>query len=102
MTDLSAVKEKEHVPDPSRLPKCVTSWQPMDLTRLWEDATQILVAVPVCGRTEFANRRDPRTWYYEYCVVVIRCDEDYFDVETSEGDDWGWDLSAVDFYVELK
>ena len=40
-------------------------------------------------------------WFYEYSVIVIRCDEDFFDIETADGNDWGWDLDCVDFYVIL-
>lgn len=93
--DTPAAKHTEHVPDASRLPSCVTGWKEVDPTRLWEDGTQILVAVPVC------SRRDD-SWYYELEVVVIRCDEGYFDLETNAGDAWGWELGDIDFYVELK
>jgi len=91
--DVSSAKHTEHVPDPTRLPACVTGWKEVDPARLWEDGTQILVAVPVCSRGE--------SWYYEFSVVVIRCDEGYFEIETSDGDAWGWDLDSIDFYVEL-
>jgi len=92
----------DHQPDPTRLPACVTGWQEVDKKRLWEDGTQIIVAVPICGRTEVATRRDLDVWYYEFSVVVIRCDEGYFELETSDGDAWGWCLDDVDFYAEMK
>ena len=41
-------------------------------------------------------------WFYEYSVIVIRCDEDFFDIETADGNDWGWDLDCIDFYVILS
>jgi hypothetical protein len=92
--DVSSATNTEHIPDASRLPACVTGWKAVDPKRLLEDGTQILAAVPICGRGE--------TWYYEFSVVVIRCDEGYFELETSYGDAWGWDLDSIDFYVELK
>ena len=90
---LASVRNTQHVPDANRLPACVTGWKEVDPKRLWEDGTQILVAVPVCSRGE--------SWYYEFSVVVIRCDEDLFRVEASDGDTWGWELDCIDFYVEL-
>jgi len=99
--DVSA-KNAEHKPDPSRLPSCVSGWQPMDTKRLWTDGTQLLVAVPVNSRIRNSRMRAVDDWFYEYSVIVIRCDEDYFDIETADGDDWGWDLDSVDFYVILS
>lgn len=94
---VSAVKNLlPHQPREDRLPKSVTGWQSMDTKRLWNDGTQIIVAVPVC------QGADGSDWYYEFSVVVIRCDEGYFEVETSEGDAWGWDLDSVDFYAILS
>jgi hypothetical protein len=87
--------KRDHQPDRTRLPACVTGWQEVDSKRLWEDGTRIIVAVPICG-----GRDD--LWHYEFEVVVIRCDEDFCDIETNAGDAWGWELEDVDFYVELK
>ena len=91
-----------HVPDASRLPGAVGQWLPMDLKRLWEDATQILVAVPVCSRIRNTRKRAEDDWYYEFSVICIRCDEEYFECETSDGDAWGWDLHSVDWYIQLS
>ena len=100
--DVSSAKNTEHVPDPSRLPSCVTGWTAVDSARLWEDGTQILVAVPICSRIPNSRKRDTKNWHYEYSVVVIRCDEGYFELETSDGDACDWGLDDVDFYDELK
>lgn len=57
----------------------------------------MLVAVPVCVKSS-----DPgEGWYYELSIVTIHCDEDYFSVDNSDGDPWGWDLTSVDFFVRL-
>jgi hypothetical protein len=99
---VSSIKHlKPHVPREDRLPKSVTGWQQMDTKRLWNDGTQIIVAVPVCHRVP-ASGPVGDDWCYEFSVVVIRCDEDFFDIETSDGDDWGWDLDCVDFYAILS
>lgn len=97
MTNSEKVANGKHEADATRLPKCITGWQQIDPKRLWNDGTQILVAVPVSDA-----RWTKRGWYYEYSVVVIRCDEDFFDIETPDGDAWGWDLDSVDFYVILS
>lgn len=99
----TSAKTQEHKPDPSRLPACVIGWQPMDLKRLWNDCTQLLVAVPVASRIPKSPKRSADDdWYYEFSVVVIRCDEGYFEIETTEGDAWGWELESIDFYVILS
>lgn len=89
--------KNKHVPDQTRLPKCVTGWQEMDTKRLWGDGTQILVAVPVCD-----TRHPAEDWYYEFSIVVIKCDEGFFGLETPDGDAWAWDLDSVDYYVILS
>ena len=73
----------------------------MDLKRLWNDGTQLLVAVPVNNVIRNTLARGP-DWYYEFSVIVIRCDEDFFDIESTDGDAWGWELDCVDFYVILS
>ena len=98
----TAAKTREHKPDPSRLPACVTDWRPMDTLRRWNDCTQLLVAVPVQSRIRNSRMRAVDDWFYEFSVVVIRCDEDFFDIVTADGDAWGWDLDSVDFYVILS
>jgi hypothetical protein len=98
----TAAKTSEHKPEPSRLPASVVGWQAMDTKRLWNDCTQLLVAVPVQSRIRNSRMRAVDDWFYEFSVVVIRCDEDFFDIETTDGDAWGWDLDSVDFYVILS
>jgi hypothetical protein len=98
----TAAKTSEHEPDPSRLPACVVGWQPMDTKRLWNDCTQLLVAVPVHSRIRNSRMRAVDDWFYEFSVIVIRCDEDFFDIETADGNGWGWDLESVDFYAILS
>jgi hypothetical protein len=98
----TAANTSEHKPDPSRLPSCVVGWQEMDTKRLWHDCTQLLVAVPVANRIPHSLKRSADDWYYEFSVVVIRCDEGYFEIETTDGDSWGWDLDSVDYYVILS
>jgi len=98
----TTAKNAKHKPDPSRLPACVTDWQPMDVKRLWTDGTQLLVAVPVQSRIRNSRMRAVDDWFYEFSVIVIRCDEGYFEIETADGDAWGWDLESVDFYVILS
>ena len=92
----------EHKPDRSMIagPLDKLAWQPMDATHEWWDGAILLVAVPVC-----AYRRGCHTdqeWYYEYSVVRIACDEHYFSVMLHDGNDWGWELSDVDWYVTIQ
>lgn len=87
---------QEHTPDPSKLPKSVIGWQQVDNKRLWNDGTQILAAVPVHD-----DRWPTVGWLYEFSVVVIRCDEGLFELETPDGDPWGWDLDSIDYYAIL-
>ena len=99
---VSAVKNLlPHQPREDRLPKSVVGWQPMDTKRLWNDGTQIIVAVPVNNHPRSSPKKAD-DWYYELAIVVIRCDEDSFDLETPDGDAWGWDLDSVDFYAILS
>lgn len=86
--------ELSHVPDESRLPKCVIGWAPIKPDATYCDGEQWLMAVPVCNE----SARDG--WDYELAVVTIRCDDDYFCVEC-EGDLWGWEIDDVDFGVRL-
>jgi hypothetical protein len=98
----TAAKNAKHKPDPSRLPVCGGGWQPMDVKRSWTDGTQLLVAVPVQSKIRNSRMRAVDDWFYEFSVIVIRCDEGYFEIETADGDSWGWDLDSVDFYVILS
>lgn len=81
----------EHQPDPSRL-RQIGQWQPVPQDAVWEDGTQLLVAVPIVG---------DGNWYYEYNVIEIQCDEDYFNLECN-GDPWGWLWEDIDFYIQLS
>ncbi len=85
-----------HVPDECRLPKCVTGWKRFDKSDVFEDGSQLLVAVPINDR-----HSTKRKWYYEYSVVVVKCDEDFFDLECND-ESWGWSIFDVDFYVLLR
>ena len=86
----------QHVPDASRLPKCVTGWEPvLPDTEYW-DGSQLLVALPMW------NDREYKTWRYDFHVVHVRCDEHYFLLEDSNGESFGWDIYDVDFFVELS
>ena len=85
---------REHVPDSSRLPSCVTGWKPSGILDEFYDGSQLLVAVPIRGNAG--------KWYYELSVVSVSCDSEYFNVQLSNGEDWGWELSDCDFYVELQ
>lgn len=97
MINSEKVSDRKHVPEPTRLPKCVTGWQEMDLQRLWNDGCQLLVAVPVQN-----SQRPSDGWYYEFSVIVIKCDEDSFDIETTCGNEWGWELDCIDYFVILS
>lgn len=85
----------QHVPDPSRLPKCVAGWSAVEDETEFLDGSQLLIAVPMWNR-------DNRTWRYDFHVVLVKCDEHYFSVEDSNGEPFGWDLAEADFYVELS
>jgi hypothetical protein len=98
----TAAKTTEHKPDPSRLPACVVGWQAMDVKRLWNDSTRLIVAVPVCSSIPGTMKMSMEEWHYEIDCVVIRCDSENFDIENNAGDSWGWGLEDVDFYVILS
>lgn len=93
---MSKASATDHTPDESRLPKCVTGWKRRGPGDAFYDGSQVLVAVAI------VNRHSPDKWYYEFEVVHIRCDEDFFAVEDCNGDPWGWDMDDVDFYVALR
>ena len=78
-------------PDASRLRE-IGQWQPIPQDAAWEDGTQLLVAVPIVG---------DKDWYYEYSVIEIKCDEDYFELECNQ-DHWGWTWHDIDFYIQLS
>lgn len=87
--------ERTHEPDATRLPACVTGWKAFTDGDLIHDGSQLLVAVPICGN-------DSTDWYYEFHVVQVELDSEHFAVTDSNGDDWGWDLSDCEFYVEMS
>lgn len=61
--------------------------------KLFYDGDQYLVALQV--------GQGVGTYHWEYYVVRVRCDEDYFDV-TLDGDSWGWSWEDVEFYIPLS
>jgi len=89
------VHMQEHAPDMRKIPKALQQldWKTIKDDQLWEDGSQILVVVPVC-----VARKDE--WYYELSLLTIHCDVEYFSV-TCQGESWGWDLTDVDFYIDL-
>ena len=58
----------------------------------FEDGDQLLVAVK--------THETPAS--YEYSVVSVHLDEDYFCIEHSDGSSWGWDWADVEFYIPMK
>lgn len=84
-----------HTPDASRLPDCVTGWVEIKPDQVFYDGEQWLMAVPV------RNRHTPGQWHYEFSIVTMCCDEEYFAMEV-EGDPWGWELESVDFGIRLS
>jgi hypothetical protein len=77
-----------HIPDASRLPKCVSGWATIEAQTVFQDATQLLIAVPMCNQD--------KTWRYDFHVVVVRCDEENFSVEDSNSEPFGWDLAEAE------
>lgn len=59
---------------------------------IWENRTQLLVAVPIVGKKD---------WYYEYSVITIECDEHYFELQCADGE-WGWEWTDIDYYIQLS
>lgn len=82
---------RDYAPDQSKLP-LLGDWMPVANDAVWQDGTQLLVAVPIVGVTD---------WYYEYSVVEIKCDEGYFELECND-DPWGWTWHDIDFYIQLS
>jgi hypothetical protein len=83
-----------HKPDRSKLTSKVNDWRQMERETVLCDGDQLLVAVPIVGTHHTG-------WYYEYSVIVVKCDSEYFGCELSTGDDWGRDISEVDFFIVL-
>lgn len=85
-----------HTPDESRLPKCVTGWKPTnDPNPTLENGSVLLVALPV------ENSYPKGSWRYDYVVVTVACDEDYFSLLNAEGDNWYYEILDADFYAVL-
>lgn len=85
-----------HIPDGSRLPKCVTGWKPTDdPNATFENGSQLLVALPMHEKYHKSK------WRYDYVVVIVDCDEETFSLRTVDGDYWGYEILDADFYVVL-
>lgn len=67
-------------------------WQRATPKDVWEDGSVLLAAVPVVGP-------HGKTWW-EFAVVTIVCDDDYFRLEV-EGEEWGWNYSAIDLVIQI-
>lgn len=88
-----------HEPDLDKIPDSIRclEWKTFDGRERFFDGQVILAAVPVCN-----NYREPLGgWHYQFCVVTIRCDEDYWSLENEDGDVWGWDETDIDFYATI-
>lgn len=78
----------------TREPVIALPWKPREQhPRLFYDGDQYLVALQVSYRGGPA--------YWEYAVIRVRCDEDYFSLEL-DGEPWGWEWEAVEFYIRLS
>jgi len=86
-----------HQPNLDSIPASLRSlnWKLMAPSLPWWNGQALLVALPIC------DDKDWTKWWYEFHVVTIKCDEDYFAIELA-GDPWGWDLDDVDYYVEVR
>lgn len=68
-----------------------------DHGRDFGDGDTYLVAVAIMD-----HRYSPAKVVWELAVITIKCDEDYFAIENSDGDPWGWDWDDVVYYVPIK
>lgn len=84
-------------PDRERLPQRLRdlAWFLPKPDDLYGDGDRYLAAVPVRTRGE-------RDWRYELTDITVHCDEGFFDVSETGGDDWGWTLSEVDWLLPLN
>lgn len=66
------------------------------------DGDQLIVALRVCkrddGRYTTYDGKPKYRWSIE--SVVVRCDEDYFSLEDSSGEPWGWSWEDVEFWMK--
>ena len=87
-----------HELDLTRIPKPLQSldWQPM-IEKTWYSTDELLVAVPI--KDQRPNPEYP--WTYEFAVVTIDCDEDFFSVKCDD-EIWCWGLSDCDYYVLIR
>jgi hypothetical protein len=92
----------EHTRDITKISVALRNlkWVPMDASQDWFDGAILLAAVPVCKYKRAADTS--HEWEYEYSIVRIACDENYFSVQLHDGNDWGWELSDVDWYVIVR
>lgn len=63
------------------------------------DGDTLLVAVAVCK--DYKHPEKGCQW--EFHVIVITCDEDYFSLRRPDGEswyDWGW--SDIEYFVPIK
>jgi hypothetical protein len=73
----------------------VVTWIKPEPDMMFGDGDQFLVAVPVKCRH---GGKD----YYEYSVVIARCDEDMpLDFNTDDGN-WAWTWSDVEYFIPLE
>ncbi len=86
-----------HEPDITKIPESLRAldWKPMAPSTMWWDGQLLLVALPIC------DNKDTSKWWYEFHVVTIECDEDYFAVKLA-GEPWNWELNDADYYVVIK
>ena len=89
----------EHKPDLAKIapPLKALAWFPLDPTLAWFDGTVLLVAVPIIAP------KGPSHFHYEYHVVRIATDEDYFELFLSSGDSADFSLlDDCDWYVVIS
>lgn len=89
-------RRPERIHTPASLQGC--EWLPQRNHDTLYDGQILLAAVPVCDRSD----RPEAGWHYEFDVIRICCGEDYFSVETMDGEPWGWEIDGVDFYVYVQ
>lgn len=84
--------------DPSKIPESLAdlNWKVPSEDAVYEDGDEYLVAVGVCDRTDYAT-----TWHYEFAVVTIKCDENYFRLECDD-ETWCWELEDIDAMVRIR